>query len=125
MDLQTKAQAVFVESTDTLNEYVNEMTGLVNKLSGDITGGLKAVSTSNREIINLAKQTTALTEVVDGTFKESLQSIASVTTLQPALENLTFGIDSQITFLKQISENTSNPVPKNKKSTFNIMGGKK
>jgi hypothetical protein len=115
MELQTKAQKVFIESTDTLNEYINEMTGLVNKLSGDITGGLKAVSDSNRHMINLAKQTTALTEVVDGTFKESLQSIESVTTLKPTLESLTFGIDSQIAILKQISDNTANPVAKKQK----------
>ena len=38
MDLQTKAQSVFIQSTNTLNEYIEEMTGLVNKLSGDITG---------------------------------------------------------------------------------------
>ena len=30
MELQTKAQSVFIQSTNTLNEYIEEMTGLVN-----------------------------------------------------------------------------------------------
>ncbi|WP_333662429.1 hypothetical protein [Acinetobacter sp.] len=124
MDLQTKAQAVFVESTETLNEYVNEMTGLVNKLSGDITGGLKAVSDSNLQMKNVAKKTEELTKIVEGSFKESLQSIESVTTLKPTLENLVHGIDSQITLLGKIENNTS---PEQQKKSNNLLklGGRK
>ncbi|VXA55498.1 conserved hypothetical protein [Acinetobacter proteolyticus] len=118
MDLQTKAQAVFVESTETLNDYVNEMTGLVNKLSGDITGGLKAVSDSNLQMKNVAKKAEELTKIVEGSFKESLQSIESVTTLKPTLENLIFGIDSQISLLGKIENNTS---PDHQKKSNNLL----
>ena len=116
MSLQTKAQSVFIESTESLNTYVYELTGLVNKLSGDITGGLKAVSESNRNMISLAKKTEGLIDIVDNTFKESLQSIESVTTLKPVLEDLTYGIDSQISILKQISDNTANAVTRKQKT---------
>ncbi len=119
MDLQTKSQSVFVESTDTLNEYINEMTGLVNKLSGDITGGLKAVSESNRHMINLAKKTEELTNIVDGTFKESLQSIESVTTLKPTLENLANSIVIQKEMLQKVANNTMSPNQQKKNNATN------
>ena len=89
MELQTKAQSVFIESTDTLNEYINEMTGLVNKLSGDITGGLKAVSESNRNMINLAKSTENILE--------SIESIEVLAQLKPTLDNLANSLETQKT----------------------------
>ena len=91
------------------------MTSLVNKLSDDIVGGLKAVSDSNRNMINLANKTQKLTDTVDVTFKESLQSIESVTTLKPTLEKLTHGIDSQIGLLNQIVTNTAKNTPQKNK----------
>jgi prophage DNA circulation protein len=115
MNLQKEAQKVFIQSTDELSEYVNEMTSLVNKLSDDIVGGLKAVSDSNRNMINLANKTQKLTDTVDVTFKESLQSIESVTTLKPTLEKLTHGIDSQIGLLNQIVTNTAKNTPQKNK----------
>lgn len=107
MDLQTKAQSTFIQSTNTLNEYIEEMTGLVNKLSGDITGGLKAVSESNRQVIGLGKQLTRLTETVEGTFAESLQSISSVTSLKPTLDNLALSIQLQKEVLQKYESNNS------------------
>lgn len=95
MDLQTKAQSVFIESTDSLNEYISEMTGLVNKLSGDITGGLKAVSDSNRNMINLAKRTDNILE--------SIQTIESIASLKPVLENLSNSIELQKEVLQKIN----------------------
>lgn len=56
MDLQTNAQSAFTQSTVSLNGYVVEMTGLVEKLSGDIMSGLNAVSSSNRNMIGLTKK---------------------------------------------------------------------
>lgn len=107
MELQTKAQSVFIQSTDTLNEYIEEMTGLVNKLSGDITGGLKAVSESNRQVISLGKQLSRLTETVEGTFAESLQSISSVTSLKSTLDNLASSIQLQKEVLQKNGSNNS------------------
>lgn len=74
MDLQTRAQSVFIESTDSLNSYVNEMTGLVNKLSGDIVAGLNAVSTSNRSVAVLTRQ-------LDELFKKSSVGIDKLSEL--------------------------------------------
>lgn len=107
MDLQTTAQKVFIVSTNTLNDHIEEMTGLVNKLSGDITGGLKAVSESNRQVIGLGKQLSRLTESVEGTFTESLQSISSVTSLKPTLDNLAASIQLQKEVLQKYESNNS------------------
>lgn len=74
MELQTRAQSVFIESTDSLNNYVNEMTGLVNKLSGDIVSGLNAVSTSHRSVA-------ALTKRVDDLFENLLAGIDKLSEL--------------------------------------------
>jgi hypothetical protein len=96
MELQTKAQKVFTQSTNTLNEYIEEMTGLVNKLSGDITGGLKAVSESNRQVIGLGKQiklsSEDLTQTVGNVFNDLSQNLDALNCLKPALENLANGI---------------------------------
>lgn len=96
MELQTKAQSVFIQSTDTLNEYIEEMTGLVNKLSGDITGGLKAVSESNRQMIGLGKQiklsSEDLTQTVGNVFNDLSQNLDALNCLRPTLENLANGI---------------------------------
>ena len=96
MELQTKAQSVFTQSTDTLNEYIEEMTGLVNKLSGDITGGLKAVSESNRQVIGLGKQiklsSEDLTQTVGNVFNDLSQNLDALNGLKPTLENLANGI---------------------------------
>ena len=96
MELQTKAQKVFIQSTNTLNEYIEEMTGLVNKLSGDITGGLKAVSESNRQVIGLGKQiklsSEDLTQTVGNVFNDLSQNLDALNCLKPTLENLANGI---------------------------------
>ncbi|MDH0032109.1 MULTISPECIES: hypothetical protein [unclassified Acinetobacter] len=124
MELQKKSQGQFTTTVQVLRKEILEMTGLVNKLSEDITNGLKSVSESNRHMISVAKKAENLTQMVDGTFKESLQSIEAVTTLKPALENLAHGIDSQITLLGKIENNTS---PEQQKKSNNLLklGGRK
>ena len=123
MDIQIKAQSIFTESTKTLNEYIHEMTGLVNKLSGDITGGLKAVSESNRQVIGLGKQLTRLTETVEGVFAESLQSISSITTLKPTLENLASSIQLQKETVEKMESNQPQSYGR-KNSNINNKGKK-
>ena len=117
MDLQTKAQSVFIQSTNTLNEYIEEMTGLVNKLSGDITGGLKAVSESNRQVIGLGKQmkqsSQDLTDKVESVFADLSQNLGAITDLKPTLENLATGIVLQKeTLQKRESHNSQRQSPK-------------
>lgn len=118
MDLQTKAQSVFIQSTNTLNEYIEEMTGLVNKLSGDITGGLKAVSESNRQVIGLGKQiklsSEDLTQMVGNVFNDLSQNLNAINDLKPTLENLANGIVLQKETLQKIeSQNSQHNFAKN------------
>ena len=107
MELQTKAQKVFTQSTNTLNEYIEEMTGLVNKLSGDITGGLKAVSESNRQVIGLGKQiklsSEDLTQTVGNVFNDLSQNLDALNCLKPTLENLANGIVLQKETLERMA----------------------
>ncbi|RZG72453.1 hypothetical protein [Acinetobacter sp. WCHAc060025] len=107
MELQYKSSTQFTVMSNSLIEKVEGMTGLVNKLSGDITGGLKAVSESNRQVIGLGKQLSRLTETVEGTFAESLQSISSVTSLKPTLDNLASSIQLQKEVLQKYESNNS------------------
>lgn len=128
MDLQTKAQSVFIQSTNTLNEYIEEMTGLVNKLSGDITGGLKAVSESNRQVIGLGKQiklsSEDLTQTVGNVFNDLSQNLNAINDLKPTLENLASGIVLQKETLQKIeSQNSQRNFAKN--SHTNNNKGKK
>lgn len=60
-EMQKKAFYNFQQSTNALIEKVNEMTGLVNKLSGDITSSLGSVADSNRR---MKKVTDTMVELV-------------------------------------------------------------
>jgi hypothetical protein len=137
MELQTKAQKVFTQSTNTLNEYIEEMTGLVNKLSGDITGGLKAVSESNRQVIGLGKQiklsSEELTQTVSDVFNDLSQNLHAINDLKPTLDNLANGIVLQKDVLEKIefqssqqylSENsqTNHDGKKEKSAIANFLG---
>lgn len=116
MDLQKKSQKEFIVSTNTLNDYVNQMTGLVNKLSDDIVGGLRAVSESNLrmksvannleglmatvpesnekmdDVVNHVRQ---LTSSISGYLDELSTSAQAVLQLKPVLEGLKVSIESQ------------------------------
>ncbi|MFW1757231.1 hypothetical protein ACNPQK_21680 [Acinetobacter guillouiae] len=119
MDLQIKSSTQFSVMSDSLIDQVEGMTGLVEKLGDNITHGLKSVSESNRYMINVAKKTEELANLVDTTFSESVEKIHSVTTLKPSLDNLVHGINSQIAILTQIETNTS--VPEVVKKTNTIL----
>lgn len=118
MELQTKAQSVFIQSTNTLNEYIEEMTGLVNKLSGDITGGLKAVSNSNLQVVSLGKQiklsSEDLTKTLGNIFNDLSQNLDALSYLKPTLENLANVIVLQKETLERMeSNNFQSDRPKN------------
>lgn len=106
MDIQIKAQSIFTESTKTLNEYIHEMTGLVNNLSGDIKGSLKSVSESNRQVIHFGKKmedsSQKLTATVERVFTDLSQNIGAITDLKPTLEKLATGIVLQKETLQKI-----------------------
>ncbi|EEY90486.1 hypothetical protein [Acinetobacter lwoffii] len=117
MEMQKNAQIKFVESTDTLNEYVQEMTGLVNNLSGDIKGSLKSVSESNRQVIHFGKKmedsSQKLTATVERVFTDLSQNIGAITDLKPTLEKLATGIVLQKETLQKIeTQNSQRNYPK-------------
>lgn len=117
MEMQKNAQIKFIESTDTLNEYVQEMTGLVNNLSGDIKGSLKSVSESNRQVIHFGKKmedsSQKLTATVERVFTDLSQNIGAITDLKPTLEKLATGIVLQKETLQKIeTQNSQRNYPK-------------
>lgn len=62
VDIQQKAHAEFLLTSETLNTQVTEMTNLVTKLSDDITAGLAAVSESGRRMVRLDDRYKAISE---------------------------------------------------------------
>lgn len=62
VDIQQKAHAEFLLTSDTLNTQVTEMTNLVMKLSDDITAGLAAVSESGRRMVQLDNRYKTISE---------------------------------------------------------------
>lgn len=101
MDIQKKSYSTFIETSEHLNENVISMTQLVQKLSGDITGGLKAVSESNRNMINLAKKTDNILE--------SIASIEVLADLKATLDNLANSLEIQKDVLQKLGNNTASP----------------
>lgn len=128
MELQKNAQIKFIESTDTLNDYVQEMTGLVNNLSGDIKGSLKSVAESNRQVIHFGKKmeesSQKLTGTVESVFNDLSQNLSAITTLQPTLESLAMGIQLQKETLQKIESNQPQSY-KQKNKNWNNNKGKK
>lgn len=94
MDIQKKSYATFIETSEHLNENVIGMTQLVERLSGDITGGLKAVSESNRNMISLAKKTDSILE--------SIENIEVLAELKPTLDNLAKSLEIQKDVLQRL-----------------------
>lgn len=99
MDIQKKSYATFIETSEHLNDNVIGMTQLVEKLSGDITSGLKAVSESNRNMISLAKKTDNILE--------SIGTIEVLTELKPTLDNLAKNLEIQKDVLQRLNNNSA------------------
>lgn len=98
MTMQEKNSRVFTETSDTLNVKIESMTNLVDKLSNDITSGLKAISESNRNVISLNKRYNGVSEQVEHIVSQMnehnqtmLQSIETsrslLSTIQQSLAN--------------------------------------
>ena len=64
-DIQKKTNAQFTTTSETLNENIQSMTMLVEKLTGNITSGLKAVSESGQRMVSLDKRYAAFTDSLD------------------------------------------------------------
>ncbi|WP_110975776.1 hypothetical protein [Acinetobacter sp. WCHAc060042] len=118
MELQKKSQGQFTTTVQVLRKEILEMTNLVKELTEGINNQFGAVTNGIKRTEHVGKKIEELTNTVNGTFKESLQSIEAVTTLKPTLENLVHGIDSQITLLGKIEINTS---PEQQKKVNNLL----
>lgn len=108
MDIQKKSYATFIETSEHLNENVIGMTQLVERLSGDITGGLKAVSESNRNMISLAKKTDSILE--------SIENIEVLAELKPTLDNLAKSLEIQKDVLQRLGNNPASSKLVNQKN---------
>ncbi|PWK37686.1 methyl-accepting chemotaxis protein [Cupriavidus plantarum] len=62
---QAKAFASFETTSETLNVHIESMTTLVNKLSGDITGGLRSVATTGQKIGHMSSAIGETLEKID------------------------------------------------------------
>jgi len=127
MDIQKKAYQAFVETSDHLNGQVIEMTQLVEKLSGDITAGLKAVSESNRNVISLNKRYDSNSDqvlAVLAKFEAVNDSIKKLANFDPVLERFVYTVQTQHALLETIANNTAKgsnfPFSSKKNKTLSI-----
>lgn len=110
MKMQRKSQATFSEISDNLNEKIIEMTELVNKLSGDITSGLKAVSESNRNVISLDKRYNGISDQVEALVKSVELAASQSNSLKPLLQEISQKLPNNsplLSHLTQIKEHLS------------------
>lgn len=110
MKMQRKSQATFSEISDNLNEKIIEMTELVNKLSGDITSGLKAVSESNRNVISLNKRYNGISDQVEALVKSVELAASQSNSLKPLLQEISQKLPNNsplLSHLTQIKEHLS------------------
>ena len=115
MSLQKTSQDQFTVKIVGLRKEILAMTKLVEELTEGINDQFGAVTNGIKRTEHVGKNIVALTDTVNGAFKDSLQSIESVTALKPTLENLTHGIDLQTGLLNQIATNTASNQQKNNK----------
>ena len=105
MDIQKKAQVEFLTTSETLNAKVGSMTGLVDKLSADITSGLSAISASNRSMISLNSRYEGLTKSSESSAEaisaliENLKEKFAKRPSGDEIIKLLKGIDKQLTLL--------------------------
>lgn len=65
LETQQKTQAVFGETSETLNTNVESLTQLINQLCDDIKSGLRAVSESGRRMTSLDSRYQNVTETAE------------------------------------------------------------
>ncbi|MUK28868.1 hypothetical protein GNP44_01990 [Aliivibrio fischeri] len=65
LSIQRKASLEFTSSSQTLNESIESITSLVSDLKESITSGLRAVSTSGKQVQSLNKRYSNITDVVE------------------------------------------------------------
>ncbi|MBC3833644.1 hypothetical protein H8K33_19210 [Undibacterium amnicola] len=121
MDIQKKAQIEFITTSDTLNVNVSAMAGLVNKLSGDITSGLSAISGSNRNVMSLNSRYEAMTQSAEDTAK-SIENLVDEVKREFAKYDTGNAMPNVIKSLHEIEQQLKLIVQKNHENT-NLQGG--
>lgn len=112
IDIQKKAQMKFVETSNELNTHIIQMTDLVDKLKGDITSGLNAVSESNRSMISLGKKY--------GGFSEQVQEVVGhMTDISDEIKGNTVNIKALFNMLND--SKSSSEVLKHLQSIQNLL----
>ncbi len=101
MVIQKEAQCQFTLTAEELDESIEAVTNLVNKLSNDIRGGLAAVSDSNRNMIALDKRYNSSSKQIEALL-EQVEKVA--------------GHNSE---LKSVLTEISNKMPQSNQSVLN------
>lgn len=80
MKIQVKASSEFTTLSQALEEKVNAMTTLVERLGKDIVGGLAAVSNSGQQIQNLNERYIGISESVEKVAKRLQEVVKQMST---------------------------------------------
>lgn len=110
LETQQRTQAVFGETSETLNTNVEGLTQLINQLCDDIKSGLSAVSESGRRMVSLDSRYKNITENAESVAEKintiSSQILEAVTRLQSPAVHVDF--DPMLRFLQDIKDEINN-----------------
>jgi archaellum component FlaC len=112
MDLQQKSQLQFTTTATALKQEILAMTNLVQELTQGINDQFGAVTEGIKRVEHTGKKIEALTNTVDGVFKDSLKEIKEIAVLAPSFDKLTSTVDEQKAILLVIADNTSKISPR-------------
>lgn len=113
MAIQKNAHVAFIQSSDTLNEKIEIMKGLVEDLRERIVKGLQAVSESNRNMASLTQRNDSVVEHSSRSAEainqlvEQLKSLQLSSPLQPAVERMIKQVDTLGSSLSNIDQHIS------------------
>jgi len=112
--LQEIAQREFITTSTTLNENVEAMTGLINKLQKDILSGLQAVSNSNLQVKTLNTKYANVTDSLEQTSKTLEEATVLISTLvegnQVSSQEMRAVIDSFREFYTDFNDKTTEAI---------------
>ena len=93
LDIQQKTQAVFGETSLTLNTSVESLTQLINQLCGDIKSGLKAVSESGRRMTSLDSRYQEVTQSAENSAQKIEELLGQVSDAVSRLQSPAVNVD--------------------------------
>ncbi|MDD2729043.1 hypothetical protein [Malikia sp.] len=93
LDIQQKTQAVFGETSLTLNTSVESLTQLINQLCDDIKSGLKAVSESGRRMTSLDSRYQEVTQSAESSTRKIDELLDQVSDAIRRLQSPSVNVD--------------------------------